>query len=312
MQGVEKGAAFLDRRAEEMMVRSPDWTKWLEAEDVDKIRESSTYREQVRESFLNPETEKGAKLPWAKADGFRFRGGEMTIWTGYNGHKKSMVLGQVTLGLVSQGETVCTNSLEMKPVKSLRRMARQFVGCDHPTAPYQEKFFDWAQGNLWFYDHVGTMKPDRMLAVTRYVLTELDCDHCIIDSLMKCGIAEDDLNKQKWFVDSLHSIAHDTGKHVHLVAHSKKPIDGKEKVPSTKYGVAGSANITNIPDNVMLVFKDTSKEKSYDMALRCEKQREGESEPTFYLWFDDASLQHKGSDKVSVMGADDWELGWFK
>lgn len=305
-------ASYLDRRAEEMLIRQPDLSKWMSPDEAEKFQDASTFRDQVKQSFLDPGLDSGDALPWQKATGFRFRPGEMTIWTGYNGHKKSMVMGQVILGFLGQGSSACVASLEMKPVKSLKRLIRQYVGVDDPGTPYQDRFFDWATGKLWFYNHVGAAKPERMIGVARYAIAELGVQHVVIDSLMKCGIGGDDLDKQKWFVDQLHSVAHDHSAHVHLVAHSKKPQDGNESRPPTKYGTSGSADITNIPDNTLAVFCDKAGKHEYDLLLMCEKQREGDDEPTYKLFFDSASLQAKPYEKASLMSAQDWELGRWR
>ena len=106
-----------------------------------KIIHSSDYRDKVKESFLSPDCERGLRLPWRKATEFRFRDSELTVWTGYNGHKKSMMLGLIMLAMIAQGQKVCIASLEMKPIRSLTRMARQWVGVEEPTLPFTDKFF---------------------------------------------------------------------------------------------------------------------------------------------------------------------------
>jgi len=313
----EKGKDFLMQRAEELKIREVDWSRYLEPGEESKIRDASTYHEQVRQSFLSPETADGLKLPWRKADQFHFRSGEMTIWTGYSGHKKSMILGQVMLSIMAQASVVCISSLEMKPHKSLKRMAHQFTGSGEPTMPMLDDMFDWFAGKLWFYDQVGTIDPKRMIAVSRYAITELGVEHMVIDSLMKCGIDEDDYNKQKWFVDELHTLAKDTDAHIHLVSHQKKPHDSREHEPGEKYGVHGSANITNQPENVLVVYWNKKKdelrlkgewvdESDPDAYLICKKQREGEAEPLYKLWFDSPSLQFKSEYTSPRLGYSDW------
>ena len=44
----------------------------------------------------------------------------------------------------------------------------------------------------------------------------------VLDSLMKCGIAEDDLNGQKAFLNKIAVAARDLDIHIFLVAHSTK------------------------------------------------------------------------------------------
>lgn len=296
-----------------------DWSLYeLPMEEAAKLRDASEYREQVKQSFLLPEEKKGLRLPWKKADDLRFRDGEMTVWTGYNGHRKSMLIGQCALAWLSQGADVCIASLEMKPWKSLKRMTRQYVGVKEPAIPAQDEFFDWAEGHLRFYDQVGTVDPKRMIAVCRFAITELGINHMVIDSLMKCGIEEDDLNRQKWFVNELQTMAQDTNSHIHLVAHQRKPYDGKEHAPGEKYGVAGSGNITNLVDNVLNVHWNKKKEdlknkgdevddNEGDAYLVCRKQREGESEPLYKLYFDERCIQFKGWKDAPKLSAEEWK-----
>ena len=275
-----------------------------------KVLPSCHFRDAVKKSFLNPEVERGMRLPWRKATEFRFRDYEYTLWTGYNGHKKSMMLGFVMLGMVAQGQKVCIASLEMPAVSTLARMAQQYTGWE-PTMPQTDSYFDWLEGSLWLFNQTGSMEADRMLAVIRYAIAEKGVDHFVIDSLMMCGIGEDDYNKQKSFSADLATISKDTGCHIHLVAHSRKPADGKEGVPSTKYGVAGSANLTNIPDNVIVVFQEKDESKDCDAMFIVEKQRNGKKEPRYYLNFDEGSLQFKGSKFNQKLEAADWsEQRW--
>ena len=50
---------------------------------------------------------------------------EVSIWTGWSGHGKSTLLGQVITAGVCQGEKVCIASFEMRPKKTLGRIIRQ-------------------------------------------------------------------------------------------------------------------------------------------------------------------------------------------
>lgn len=292
--------------AAKLTIQDVDWQQWLSPSEQSKLRDASTYSAELKDSFLNPAIVAGHRLPWKKASDFRFRDGELTVWSGYNGSKKSMMLGFGALGFIAQGATVCIASLEMKPVTTLSRVVRQFVGVSEPTVQAMEEFFNWCRGKLWLYDQVGTVQPERMIAVARYAITALEVSHVVIDSLMKCGIAEDDYNRQKWFVDELSALAKDTNAHIHLVAHSRKPGDAKESNPSTKYSVAGSGNLTNMADNVLIVFSNKDDSRDYDAALICDKQRNGEKEPKYLLHFDERSLQFKGHETAQKLSPDDW------
>jgi twinkle protein len=190
--------------------------------------------------------------------------------------------------------------MEMKPMVTLARICRQAYGDSLPDAKFIRKFHSLTDGWLWLYDQQGTVKPDMMLAVVRYCADQLKVNHFVIDSLMKCGIAEDDFNRQKAFVDSLTAVARDTGIHIHLVAHSRKKAD--EHSPPGKMDVKGTGSITDQVDNVLTVWRNKRKEAALqegntkplqepDALLICDKQRNGEWEGKIGLWFQSAAMQ---------------------
>lgn len=134
----------------------------------------------------------------------------------------------------------------------------------------------------------------------RYCADQIKVQHFVIDSLMKCGLSEDDYNGQKAFIDALTVIARDSGIHVHLVAHSRKSQN--ELAPPNKMDVKGTGSITDQVDNVVTVWRNKSKEraiedgkhdqdKTPDELLICDKQRNGEWEGKIALWFHRESQQ---------------------
>jgi twinkle protein len=107
-----------------------------------RVGEKSDYEEEVIEYF---ETRQygidGDKLPFEKTKQLiGFRKAEVSIWAGENGSGKSMLLGQLKLGLLAQNKKVLTASLEMQPYKTLARMARQATGNPMPSRSDIEAF----------------------------------------------------------------------------------------------------------------------------------------------------------------------------
>ena len=204
-----------------------------------------------------------------------------------------MVLGQVCVGLLAQQKKVCIASFEMKPIQTLRRMYCQYAGTNVLEPEAKKRFFGIAE-KLWMYQQVRSVKAENLLKIIRYSKRVLGVDHFVIDSLMRCGIAGTDFDKQKWFVDELVTVALDEGIHIHLVAHQKKPENGDQR-PGTKYGIAGSGDISNLAHNVINVFENRDDNRAYDNLLTVQKQRnyDGESnpEPMFKFVFDSKSLQ---------------------
>lgn len=248
-------------------------------------------------------------LPWNRTHkNVQFRKGEVTLWPGINGHRKSMVVGQVAISLCAQGERVLLASFEMKPTQSLERMTRQAAGCN-PSQQFMHEFVgSWLRGRMWFYDQQGTVAQKQLVAVIKYAADKLGCTHIVIDNLAKCVKGSDDYNAQKDFVDLLTSLARDYRIHVHLVHHVRKGQD--ESMPN-KSDAKGAGEIMDQVDNCIIVWKNKERERvrqkvedgqaltakeaelmeSPDQMLSVEKQRNGPWEGRIALWFDPVSLQ---------------------
>jgi twinkle protein len=182
--------------------------------------------------------------------------------------------------------------MEMRPMLTLSRMCRQEYGRS-PTLDAIGQFHKWTDPVMWLYDQLGAVRQDKMLAVLRYCADKLKADHFVIDSLMKCGIGEDDYNAQKHFLDQLCTIGRDTGMHIHLVAHSRKQKD--ENTAPGKMDIKGTGTMTDQVDNVITVWRNKKQEESAragmvgdepDCLLICDKQRNGEWEGKIGLFFD--------------------------
>jgi twinkle protein len=297
-----------------------DWAIYERETDArQKVKPAALWIDELIERIKSPKAQKRALMPWRKTHALvQFRPGEVTLWGGANGHGKSLVTGQVSLSLGSQGERVCVASFEMKPMKTLERMARQWSGhnpADPAFAGDREaqkqfvnlygQFKDWTETRLWLYDQQGTVTASQVCAVVRYCAKELKVTHFVIDSLMKCVAGEDDYNGQKAFIDELTAIARDYGVHIHIVHHIRKPADESHK--PNKYDYKGTGAITDQVDNVISVWRNKVKEKKREAGARdylpedpdalliCDKQRNGEWEGNIGLWFDPRSQQFVGN-----------------
>lgn len=289
-----------------------------ESEAKQKVKGAAIWVQELIDNIRNPVRAPRALMPWRKTHSLiQFRPGEVTVWGGANGQGKSLVTGQIALSLCAQGEKVAIASFEMKPVKTLERMGRQWSGenpshpayagrpeaTDHLVGLY-EQFRDWTDGKLFLYDQQGTVNAKQVGAVVRFCAVEKGVTHFFIDSLMKCMTAEDDFNAQKQFVDELTAIARDYGIHIHLVHHVKKPAN--EETKPGKYDFKGSGSITDQIDNVIAVWRNKTKERAReagksvneaepDALLICDKQRNGEWEGSIGLWFHRDSQQFVGN-----------------
>lgn len=287
-----------------------DFSLYLNETDHDhKVKSSRDFSDDVVSYFHDPHHPKGAKTSFNMlADRLRFRPHEVTIWAGFNGHGKSLLLGQAVIGFAMQAQKTCIASLEMKPVTTLARMARQACQTNKPDEDFIREFCDILGDHLYLYDQQGMVKSDKIIAVIKYAAEKKGCQHFVIDSLMKCGIGEDDYNNQKHFIDSLCTTARDTGIHIHLVAHSRKAKD--ETVAPNKQDIRGGASISDQVDNVITVWRNKVKEADLDRGkpahhepdayMICQKQRNGEWEGALRLWFEPASQQFSESGNGAI------------
>jgi twinkle protein len=289
-----------------------DVEKYLKASDLSaQVKSATSWLDEIYQNYVDPEKTDDAVMPWSKThQDVKFRLGEVTVYAGSNGGGKSLVTGQIALGLIKQNLKVCIASYEMKPVTTIVRMLRQFAGenINIPLTYDKEgyirgvlgRFTNFIDENLYLYDQQGSTTPQKTIAMARYCAVELGIKHIFIDSLMKCVVAEDSLNEQKSFVDELCALARDHHVHIHLVHHIRK-LQSEEIQPS-KTDLKGSGSIADQVDNVFLVWRNKKKEnarrnnedydeKQPDMFLMCQKQRNGEAEEFYGMYFEHNSQQ---------------------
>lgn len=295
------------------------YLKMTEAKTL--VKPAKSYRSLVKKSMRSHSDKAKIFLPWEKTvENFNFRPGELTVWAGQNGHGKSTIVNHVTLALLGQEQKVCIASPEMTPQNVIKHMLRMYSGMNPASAEYRDseealknfdeildEMLDWTDKRLWLYDQVGMVNSEAILGMARYAANELKVQHVFIDNLSKVVRGEDDYNAQKDFVSDLFAAARDTGVHIHLIHHIKK-LPKESDVPD-KNNVKGTGAITDIVDNLFMVWRNKPKEddikmngstaKSWedpDVLLLCRKQREyegnEEGEPTIRLWYDRESQQY--------------------
>lgn len=306
MSQIEKTVLAIDDYNKRKSFKTPeiDFVKYLHEVEKERsnVKDVTEFHDEMI-TLMGGAEDQGATMPWTKThENIRFRKGEVTMWQGFNGHKKSMVLGYLSLGFILQNQAVCIASLEMKPVSTLRRMLRQAAGCSSPTEVAWESFKNFAGGKLYLYDKQGTLNPETLYGLMHYASRELNIKHFVVDSLMRVIPGEDKYNEQKDFVVRLCDIAQETGLHIHLVHHNRK---GDESKPAGRYGAKGSGSLSDNVHNALEVHQPPehilkNMECTATNYIYCDKQREGEWTGGIALWFDPESLQFMGSEKSGV------------
>lgn len=312
-----------------------DFALYMKETDAQaKVKSAFIYSEALKQKLRHKKTVNPIVLPWyGQKDNFEFRKGEITLWAGQNSSGKSLVTSQIALSLMGQGEKVAIASFEMKPVTTLQRMARMWIGMNPMAPEFQseqgfahiddlyDQFSEWTENKLWLYDQMGAVDQSLIIGMCRYCAKELGIGHIFIDNLATCVMGEDDMSGQKNFVNDLITIARDYNVHVHLIHHLRKPAN--EYAMPNKYDTKGSGAIVDLVDNVWMVWRNKEKEddvKNYgtasqkysdpDQLLLCRKQRNYEGsangEPTIKLWFHPDAQQYLERDGEDPMAFYNW------
>ncbi len=320
----DKGAAEVMKRlglerCKRMRTGAKDANQWLQdgakadqfreaartakTQDPDELKSAADFMARVKAMFYpahggptNPVLQLDQRFDW-----FEFRPGELTVWTGFNGHGKSLLLSQVQLGLMEQGERFVVFSGEMTPEYLLKRTVKQATGIDRPTMAYIDAVGEWLRDRCFIFNQMGSATLKRLLEVFSYAQKRYGVTHVVIDSLMMTDVPEDGpgaMTAQKEAIRSLCDFAKRSGVHVHLVAHPRKGKD--ESAGPGKMDVAGSGKITDGADNVFTVWraqKDEAEaydEEKPDAKLELKKQRNGDVQNySKWLWFNKGAMQFR-------------------
>lgn len=240
----------------------------------ERLRAIYDFEQEIWEKFHSTGREQlGYVLPWGNSHNsslpFRFRMGEVTVWTGHNGHGKSQVLNHVIVDLAWQGLRSLICSFEMSAPETYRRLIRMVRAEAKPAECAREEFrarcLTPLSDKVWVYDHVGMAELVDVLDIARYARRRYNVRIVVIDSLMCLKVLsdEDKYTEQKNFMNALTSFAAENQMHLILVAHSKKlDVKGnKEHHIPRKYDIAGSADISNLAWNVCIIWRNKKKEE---------------------------------------------------
>jgi len=271
-----------------------------ETEAQHKVKPAGHWEDDLNDEFSDDgQSDSQPRLPWQRlSNKIGLRPGEVSLWFGFNGHGKSLLLGQAILSLCAQDQRCCVASFEMRPRKTLARMARQFADESQPSPTHVREFVQWASGRLWLYDQTNSVDAARVYAVIRYAVDQLRIQHFVVDNLTKCVAADDDYVGQKALVDKLTALAQTLNIHIHLVHHARK--QGDENRTPRKMDALGAGAITNLVDNVFIVYRNKAKYEGPtvnatepDAVFMCDKQRHGTGwEGVLNLTYHQRSLQY--------------------
>lgn len=227
--------------------------------EANQLRRPTDFREKVMERITNPGTLSGLKLPWAKThDLVRLRMGEVSVWAGINGHKKSTLLNNVALWATLEVQ-VGIASFEMPVDGLVHLMCQQGSGSPSPDPFWAEEFLIWLDESMWFYDRLGSVPPIEVLGAI-HALAQRGCKLVVIDSLSMCRVS-DDMERERLFMSELTSLAKALDIHVCLVHHVRKPQSGGDEYVPSRFDVKGNGAIVDLAQNLFIVWADKKRAK---------------------------------------------------
>ena len=263
------------------------------------IRSAGDFTQEVLDYYMSGEKLKGIKLPFLSYDHrFRLKQEELTVLGGINGAGKSLLASQCLIHAADQGYKSLSISMEMSPKAQLARMNRQASLQVEPTLDTIVDFAQWAKDKIYFYDQHGSVDPNTLVSIIRYSADNYGIKLVLVDSLMTMAMASDDWNGQKSVINALANCARNLGVHVILVTHAKKGEKITDKLD--KWSIAGTADITNRADNVILFgrsFNDDPHEPDAHFDL-CKARHYDNAEHEIGLQLCMASLNYYEKDSL--------------
>lgn len=286
------------------MIDVGDLDNWIEPPPLaGSVRPLADFADEIIAHLERDHTSAGDPLPWVKTQRlFRLRPHELTVWAGENGSWKSTVLSQVLLHLAVQQRSVMLISLEMTAAQVGSRLIQQACGTEHPSRRAVRDFLESTRDYLVILNVQGQIRAREAIALLRWAAIERKMQHIALDNLMKVvSVSTDAAGEQHEFICNAHSIALDTGAHIHIVAHVRKPA-GIDK--PNRYDIRGSSAISDVADNVVMFWRNRPKEDAIeegkatdsvrdepDLYLKIAKQRHGPFEGSFKFWKHAVSMQ---------------------
>ena len=193
-----------------------------------------------------------------------FLKGELSIWSGVNASGKSTILGQFGLNAINDGFKVMMFSGELtsQRVKNwlhLQAAGRQFTNSTqwdnyfYVTDKVGEKIDKWMGDSFLLYNNDYGNEYNQLISDITEQLEKNSFDMIVLDNIMALDLDELDVrenDRQKKAFLKFKELATKYGVHIHVVAHPRKSVRLLRKDD-----ISGSANMSNLADNVFIIHR---------------------------------------------------------
>lgn len=188
--------------------------------------------------------------------------GELSVWSGGNGSGKSTLLSQLAIESFKKGNNVLIFSGELKDSRLMKWMNLQICGksnlCYNEKYDYyypkdKEKVTQFSNNKLFVYDNELGNDIDKILFAIYEAAKTKNVKMVILDNLMSMNLSSygnDKYDIQTKLITDLSDMAKRLNIHIHFVCHPRKSTSFLRK-----YDISGTADLTNIADNVFIVHR---------------------------------------------------------
>lgn len=188
--------------------------------------------------------------------------GELSVWSGGNGSGKSTLLSQLAIESFKNGNNVLIFSGELKDSRLMKWMNLQICGknnlCYNSQYDYyyprdKEKVLAASDKKLFVYDNEIGNDINKIIFAIYDAVKNKNVKMVILDNLMSMNLSsygQEKYDVQTKLITDLSDIAKRLNIHIHFVCHPRKSTSFLRK-----YDISGTADLTNIADNVFIVHR---------------------------------------------------------
>jgi len=276
---------------------------YAQVEELDVVGIDSFKDEFLKSIEVAQGDPEGIALPFPNTDDkVRLRDGEISVWAGINGHKKSTLLSQILVHAATK-QPVGLASFEMRLQDTAKMMCKQAAAVDIVAREFAEDFVEWSRDRIWWYRALGSVTPLQALGCIS-AMAKRGVKLVALDNLQFMGVT-DDPERERLFFNQLIGLAEALNIHIAIVHHVRKPPQGGDEYVPTRFDVRGGSTITDqahllmiawhnkmrirakrkIEDNIPLTDREAAElEDGCDFKMIVAKQRHHHWEGTIALY----------------------------
>lgn len=188
--------------------------------------------------------------------------GELSVWSGGNGSGKSTILNQLALESIKQGYNTLIFSGELKDSRLMKWINLQV--CGKRNLYHNDQYDFWypkdkeaamnvTNNKLFVYDNELGNEISKIIFAIYDAVKNKNVKMVILDNLMSMNLSsygQDKYDVQTKLITDLSDMAKRLNIHIHFVCHPRKSTSFLRK-----YDISGTADLTNIADNVFIVHR---------------------------------------------------------